>query len=338
MRQLICRATGVLELVQVPTPTIGPGELLVRLVACGICGTDLMKVYSPELAKPLPLGHELVATVVDVGAGVERLAPGQEVALAHHVPDYASHYTRHGSGPMDPLFKSSNIDPGGFADLIRVPEPQVRHTTLPVPAGLPSLRAVFMEPLACCLRALDRITLLEGDTALVVGVGAAGILFLPPLRDRSVTVLAADVREERLQAARDWGAGGGLLAGRDDIAAACRDLTAGRGVDLVILTVVSAQTLPLALAAVRDGGTLLLFGVKPGTALPLDLWQTWRREINLISSYSSTPDLLPRALALLSRADYALEKTVSHVLPLAEAATGFALTHEGQASKVVIVP
>jgi L-iditol 2-dehydrogenase len=336
MKQLICPATGVLEVVDGPVPAIGPGELLVRMDACGICGTDLMKVFSPGRAGSMQLGHELVATVVQVGEGVERFAAGQRIAAAHHIPDYSSHFTRRGSESMDALFRRSNIDPGGFAEYVRLPSLHVAYTVLPVPADMPDLRAVFMEPLACCLRALDRVTILEGDSILIVGVGAAGLLFVPVLRDRSTTVLVSDVRPERLELAETWGARLGLLAGRDDIPAACHAATEGRGADLVILTIVTPQTVALALGAVRDGGTILLFGVKPGCVVPVDLWEVWRREVNLISSYSSTPDLLPRSMAILSRPDYSLEGTVSHILPLQDAARGFALAHQGQASKVVI--
>ena len=336
MKQLICPATGELAIAEVPVPAIGPGEVLLRLSLCGICGTDLMKVYGESVPKPVQLGHEIVGTVVDVGEGVTRVSPGQRVAVAHHVPNYSSHYARRGSAPMDAQFKQSNVDPGGFAEFIRVPALHVQHTLELVPDDMPDLRAVFMEPLACCLRTFDRVSVLEGDTALIVGAGAVGLLFVPLLRDRSATVLVADVRRERLEAAAAWGATAGYVSGVDDVAAGVAQHTAGRGADLVILTVLTAATLALALASLRDGGTLVLFGAKPDTSLPLDFWQVWRREINLISSYSSTPELLPRAMAILRRPEYRLETIVSHVLPLADAGRGFDLVHQGLASKVVI--
>ncbi len=336
MKHVICPATGVVELVDAPIPSIGRGEILVRMRVCGICGTDVAKVYSSDVPNPVQLGHELVGTVAEMGEGVDQLALGQRVAVGHHVPDFGSHYSRRGSEPMDPTFKRSNIDPGGFAEFVRVPAAHVEHTVLPVPETMPDLRAVFMEPLACCLRALDRVSVTEGDLVLIVGVGAAGLLFVPLLRDRSATVLVSDIRDERLELARQWGAEAGLLAGEDDVAAACHDYSSGRGADLIVLTVVTQQTLTQALTAVRDGGTLLLFGVKPNLVAQVDLWSVWRREINVISSYSATPDLLPRSMAVLARDSYALEQTVSHSLPLQESPTGFALLHAGQASKVVI--
>lgn len=336
MQQLICPATGIIEVSKTPVPVIGAGEVLVQMRVCGVCGTDLMKVYAPDVAKPVQLGHEVVGVVAAVGAGVERVAVGQRVAFAHHVPDYSSHYTRRGSAPMDVLFKRTNIDPGGFAEFIRVPALHVQHVLQPLPDDLSDLRAVFMEPLACCLRALDRITLTEGDAALIVGAGAVGLLFAPLLADRSVTTFAVDVRAERLALVQRWGVQQGFLAGDPQTLPALRGVTDGRGVDLVILTVLTLATLTLALDAVRDGGVVLLFGVKPATCLPVNWWDVWRREVNIVSSYSATPDLLPRALAILRRPGYTLETTISHVLPLVDGARAFHIAHEGLASKVVI--
>ncbi len=334
MIHVTCNTTGAIELINTPSPEISAGELLVQMNACGICGTDIMKVYDDSVHKPVQLGHELVATVVDSRS--DRFRRGQRLAIAHHSPDYSSHFTRRGSAPMDLQFKLSNIDPGGFAELIRIPEVLVQHTVQLLPDEMPTLRAVFMEPLACCLRALDRIDLVEGDSALIVGVGAVGMLFVPLLRDRSVTTLAVDTRADRLKLAKTWGATDGALFYAEDAAELAGALTGRRGVDVVLLTVVTSATMTLALESVRDGGTILLFGTKPGQEFPLNWWEVWRREINIVSSYSSTPDLLPRAMAILNRPDYTLEALISHTQPLAEAASGFQLMHQGKASKVVI--
>ena len=338
MKYLMCERDGAASVLETDVPTIGAGELLVRLNACGVCATDTLKIYNTGYAKPQKLGHECVGTVVQVGAGVTRFQTGQRVAFAHHVPDYGSHFSRFGSAPMDPMFKATNIDPGGFSEFIRLPAVHVQFNVVPVPDGVSDLRAVFMEPLGCCLRALDRVPLRAGQSALIVGVGAIGMLFVPLLRDQTVTTIVSDVRAERLALATQWGAAEGCLAGQDDVAAVCKAHTAGRGVDVVILTALNQATFEMALAAVRDGGTILIFGGKPGTQLTYDSWQVFLREINLMTSYSTTPEVLPRAMALLSREDYPLEQLISHVLPLDEAAKGFELVYKGQASKVAIVP
>jgi L-iditol 2-dehydrogenase len=337
MKYLLCTTTDSVDLHETDTPRIGPGEVLVKLNACGICGTDALKIYNTGYSKPQKLGHECVGTIVEIGAGTTRFAVGQRIGFAHHVPDYGSHLTRFGSGPMDELFKQTNIDPGGFSEFIRLSALHVQHTAVAVPDSVPDMRAIFMEPLACCLRALDRVPLREGQSALVVGVGAIGMLFVPLLRDRSVTTLVSDLRTERLALAKKWGARDGVLA-TDDVSAVCKRHTDNRGVDCVILTALNQATFDAALATVRDGGTIILFGGKPATELKFDAWKLFIREINLVTSYSTTPELLPRAMALLSRDGYPLEQLVSHVLHLDEAAVGFELVHKAQASKVAIVP
>ena len=337
MRYWICNETGRIDVATIPTPALAPGDIRIGLRACGVCGTDLMKIFTPSVAKPVGIGHEVVGVVETVAPEVTAWQPGMRVAVAHHAPDPASHYTRRGSGPMDPAFKATNIDPGGFAEQIRVPAVLTAQTVVAVPDHVPDLRAVFMEPLACCLRALDRAPVQEGDVALIVGAGAVGMLFVPLLRDRSATVIAADIRAAPLSQAAAWGADTVLLDG--DISAAvdaAHRRSQGRGADLVILTALTPQTLALAQHAARDGGTVLLFGAKPGSVIDVDMWDVWRRELNLVSSYSSTPDLLPRAMAFLATDRWPLEKLVSHTLSFDNANDAIELAQRGQAMKVVV--
>jgi L-iditol 2-dehydrogenase len=338
MQFLTCQTQDVVTISQAEVPEPGPGEVTVRLAMCGICGTDTAKVFG-AYPKPQKLGHEVVGTVAAVGEGVVRFQPGQRVALAHHAPDFASHYSRRSSETMDPLFKRSNIEPGGFAEVIRVPALLVNNTVAAIPDHVPFERAVFMEPMACCLRALDRVKLTEGDSALVVGAGAVGMLFVPLLRDRAMKVLIADMRAERIDVARRWGAVGGGVPDRDDVPALCKAESGGRGADLAILTVVNPVTVKLAMESVRDGGTVVIFGGKPGAEFVLPMWDIWLREINLVSSYSATPDGLHRAMSILSVKAYeGLEELISHRMVLTQAQEAFALVQQGAASKVVIVP
>jgi L-iditol 2-dehydrogenase len=336
MKYLRCNTQNQVSILEMAAPSPGRGEMLVRLSLCGICGTDTAKVFG-AYARPQQLGHEVVGVVEAPGDGVSAFSKGQRVAFAHHVPDFSSHHTRRGSATMDAAFKRSNIWPGGFSEFILLPAGHVDHVVVAVPDNMPDERAVFMEPMACCLRALDRVSFVEGDSCLVVGAGAVGLLFVPLLRDRAVTVLAADMRAERIALARSWGAAAGGIPGTDDIAALCRSHSSGRGVDVVILTVVNDQSIALALSSLRDGGTLLMFGGKPGLAADMPLWDLWVREINVITSYSATPDGLHRAMAILSTSRYAgLEGLISHRMALDEAQAAFELVQGGQASKVVL--
>ncbi len=328
MKYLTCTSQNALSLHNIDEPRPGHGEMTVKLSLCGVCGTDILKVYG-AYPKPQKIGHEVVGVVHKLGEGVTQFEIGQRVALAHHVPDYSSHYSRRGSETMDARFKSSNIDPGGFSEFIRIPALHVLNTVVAIPAHVPDESAVFMEPLACCVRAVDRMSLQTGDAAIVVGVGAVGMLFMPLLKSLGVSTVAIDAREERMALAEKWG------ATREDITT----LTQGRGADAVVLSVVTEATMRNALAAIRDGGTIMIFGGKPQSEMPLPMWDIWLREINLVTSYSATPDGLRRAMALLARSDFAgIESLVSHRFSLDDAQLGFELVRQGRASKVVIGP
>jgi L-iditol 2-dehydrogenase len=326
MKKLITPETGRVRVIETDSPRVGEGDLLLRMQLCGICGTDVMKVYDANVAKPVALGHEIVG-VVEVGAGSFR--KGIRVAAAHHAPDAHSHFSKRGSETMDALFKSSNVDPCGFAEFIRVPTSLVSHTVHVIPDSMTNERAAFMEPLACCIRATDRAGVTAGDTVVVVGVGAIGMLFVPLVQSLGAQCVAIDQREERLQLAAGWGARRFETLGT---------LTEGRGADAVILTVVNHATLKLALDAVRDGGRIITFGVKPGTNLGLDMWQVYRRELAVMSSYSATPSGLARAMALLARDEFDFERLISHRFNLDNAQQGFELLKNAQASKVLIEP
>ena len=328
-----------MTLVDLPCPDAGAGDLLVRVSVCGVCGTDLLKLYSPAVAKPIQLGHEVVGVVAAVGAGVVGWDVGQRLALAHHVPCYVCHYCRHGNYSMCATFKASNIRPGGFSEYVLASAAHVAHTVLALPDAMPDERAVFVEPLACCVRALKRVALLPGDTALVVGAGAIGLLFLALLRSQPIQLAALDLRPDRLEQARDWGATLALDAADAAIPAQLLAATGGRGVDLAVLTVANAATFAQALGLLRDGGTILIFGAKPGD-LPIatELWELYRREISVISSYSAAPADLHESLELLRRPDFALERLVSHQLPLDQIDEGMRLAHAQQALKVLVRP
>jgi L-iditol 2-dehydrogenase len=336
MKQIVCHATGKTEIADIAEPLLRDGDILLKLEACGICGTDLMKVYDEKTAKPVQLGHEIVGIIAGVGHGVTSYKPGMRVAVAHHAPDSQSHYSRRGSETQDPHFKATNVDPGGFAELIRVPAELVPHTVHLVPDHVPAMRATFMEPLACCLRAIERAPVEMGDTVLVVGVGAIGMLFLPLIISAGATVVAVDVKPDRLRMARGWGAHETLTADKDDVAVVAKRSSGGRGADIVILTATNPATLGLALDSVRDGGTIIPFGVKPGSTLPFDFWQIYRREISIMTSYSATPAGLAQAMKLLSGAGFEFEKTISEVVPLAQGPHAFERLHSGKATKIIV--
>jgi L-iditol 2-dehydrogenase len=334
LKAAVC-AAGVIDLREWPEPAPGPGELLLRLRGCGLCGSDILKV-DPAVAGPAVLGHEVVGDVAAVGPGVMRFAPGDRLVVAHHVPCFHCHYCRRGSPSMCRHFKAINLDPGGFAELVRVPAPNVEHAAFRLPAGMPDETASFTEPLACCLRAVTRSGVAAGDVALVVGLGSIGCLMVQLLALAGARVLATDVRADR----RALGRALGVEAPDDDAALeqALREASQGRGADCVIITAGGAAILPAAAARVRDGGALHYFAGGAGESLPLSLAALYHRELTLTATYSSSPAELARAFELLAGGRVSVDGLISHRLPLGRLGEGVELMRRHEAVKVYVTP
>jgi L-iditol 2-dehydrogenase len=302
---------------------------------CGLCGSDILKITAGG-AEPAVLGHEVVGEVAMVGPGVRRFAPGDRLVVAHHVPCFACHYCRRGSPSMCRHFKRVNLDPGGFAELVRVPAPNVEHAAFRLPADMPEETASFTEPLACCLRAIKRSGVAAGDTTLVVGLGSIGCLLAQLLALRGARVFAWDVLDGRRALGRRMGA---EVCDTDAaLEAGLRAATEGRGADLVIVTAGGAAVLPAAAARVRDGGLLHYFAGGAGDSLPLPLAALYHRELTLTATYSSSPTELAEAFELLARGRIAVAGLVTHRLPLERLAEGVDLMRRHEAVKVYVTP
>ena len=334
MKAAVCVA-GAIELREWPAPAPGPGELLLRVSGCGLCGSDILKINAAA-PEPAVLGHEVVGQVVEIGLGVRRFAPGDRLVVAHHVPCFHCHYCRRGSPSMCRHFKRVNLDPGGFAELVRVPAPNAEHAAFRLPAGMSEETASFTEPLACCLRAVKRSRVAAGDTALVVGLGSIGCLLAQLLALAGARVLASDLLESRRALGGRMGAQ--VFDGDAALDAALRDATDGRGADLVIVTAGGAAVLPAAAARVRDGGTLHYFAGGAGDSLPLSLGALYHRELTLTATYSSSPADLEEAFALLAGDRIRVDGLISHRLPLGRLGEGVELMRRHEAVKVYVIP
>lgn len=340
MKAVIYHAYNDIRLEDVPVPSCTDGELLIRVHGCGLCGSDILKI-AQQAPAPVKLGHELTGTIVERGRLVDGFEVGQRVVVAHHVPCGACHYCRHGNYSMCAAFKASNVDPCGFAEILRVPATHVARTTLALPESLSAEEGSFVEPLACCVRAVRRIPLLDGDSALVVGLGSIGLLMVQAIRGmaeregRLVRVYGVDLLPERLRLARELGAHAAFAASGDEQALrqTLNEQTDGRGVDAAIITAPGARPFLAALACVRKGGMLTIFAAHAG-AVPLDLERLYQQELTVSSTYSSSPAELPIALDLLASRRVRVDKLISHRLPLERFAEGVALMRERAALKV----
>jgi L-iditol 2-dehydrogenase len=336
MRAAVLEAGGRLAPGPWPRPVAGPGGLLLRVRGCGLCGSDIAKIVAPDTRGPAVLGHEVVGEVIEVGEGVSGFVVGDRVVAAHHVPCGRCHYCGRGSESMCRAFKASNLDPGGFAEYVGVPPANVRHATFRLPEHLADEEASFVEPLACCVRAVERARVEPGDTAVVVGLGSIGCLFVQLLRRAGAAVVGTDVLASRVALARRLGAD---VADRPDVAVgAARDLSAGRGADQVVLTAGGAEALAWAAAAVRDGGAIHCFAGGGGDRLPLPLGTLYHRELTVTSTYSSSPATLARAFWLLAAGKLDTGELITHRLPLERLAEGVELMRRREALKVYVTP
>jgi L-iditol 2-dehydrogenase len=343
VKAVIYHAYDDIRVEDLPIPSISSQELLVKVQGCGLCGSDIIKVqqHSPP---PVVLGHELTGTIVAKGRDVTSFSTGERVMVAHHVPCGACHYCTHGNYSMCASFKASNIDPCGFAEYIRVPASHVRWTTLALPETLSAEEGSFIEPLACCVRAVERTPLLPGDSVVVMGLGSIGLLMVQAVKaigavnDRTgagVRVFGVDIVPERLQLARDLGADDVFLASDEEheLFGLLAPYTKGRGADAAILTAVGARPFMQAVSSVRKGGAIHLFAAHAGT-VPVDLETIYQRELSILSTYSSSPAALYTARGLLASEKVRADGIISHRLPLERFADGLALMQERRALKV----
>ena len=328
------------RLEEMPVPKIGPGEMLMRITASGICGSDVLEWYRIKKA-PLVLGHEVAGTVAEVGEGVSKYRVGDRIAASHHVPCFTCHYCMTGHETVCETLRTTNFHPGGFAEYVRLPAINVDRGVYPLPEGVDFEEGTFAEPLACVLRG-QRVAKMEPSmSVLVLGAGISGLLHIALARATGAgLIVATDTSEYRRKAAVRFGADMALDAG-DDVAAKLKELNQGRLAERVIVCTGAMAAVVQALTCVERGGTVLFFAsAGPGETVLLDIERTfWRTDVTLTSSYAGSPADHVKAIELIRARAVPVKEMVTHRLPLAETREGFRLVSEAKESiKVIIMP
>jgi L-iditol 2-dehydrogenase len=327
------------RLQELPRPKIGPGEILVKVIASGICGSDVMEWYRMRKA-PLVLGHEIAGEIVEIGEGVGRYKIGDRVFVSHHIPCNTCHYCLMGYHTACETLHTTNYDPGGFAEYIRVPKLNVDRGVFLLPDELSFEDGVFIEPLACVVRGQRVANLQAGQAVLILGSGISGLLHLLLARTLGAgRIMATDVSDFRLQTARTFGADA-VLHAAEDIPESVRRINKGRLADLVIVCTGAPVAFRQALKAVDRGGTILCFATtEPDVELSVPLNEFWRNEIKLMPSYGNSPLDATVAIELIRSGRVPVGKMITHRLPLDKTGDGFRLVAEGGESlKVIIEP
>jgi L-iditol 2-dehydrogenase len=328
------------RLEEMPVPEIGPGELLLKVEASGLCGSDVMEWYRIQRA-PMVLGHEVSGEVVQVGAGVERYKEGDRMVVTHHVPCNACHWCLNNRHTACDTLHQTNFDPGGFSEYLRIPQINVDRGVFPIPGHVSYEEASITEPLACVYRGQKRANLQPGQNVLVLGSGLAGLLHINLARALGAgRIIATDMVDYRLQAARRLGADTAFSA-TEDVPSRLREANDGRLAELVIVCTGALPALNQALRSVERGGTVLFFApTEPGVSLPVEINDVFfRNDVTLTTTYAGAPADLATALEMIGSGRVQVGDMISHRLGLAEAGLGFRLTAEaGDSLKVIIQP
>jgi L-iditol 2-dehydrogenase len=313
-------AVGDTRIEERPDPECGPGDVVCRVLACATCGSDVGWYVRRKL--PAVLGHEPVGEVVEVGAEVTGIAVGDRVAIHHHAPCGECRRCRHGHETLCERFRSTQLDPGGFAEYVRV-MPELVDELLPLD-GLDELTATLTEPLGCALRAQDRAGVRPGDSLLVVGAGCSGLLQVAAAHARGVE--AVWVREPdaaRLEMAEDWGA---AAHGNEPV-------------DAAMVCTENPQAIADAALALAPGGALCIYAPpEPGTALGIDGWAVFERELRVTASWSAGPADMRAALALLRSGATRARELLTGPFPLADTGAALEAQRRGEVLKAVVFP
>ena len=327
------------RLEEMPTPQIGPGEVLVKVLACGVCGSDVMEWYRINKA-PLVLGHEATGEIVEVGDGVGQFKVGDRVFVSHHVPCNTCHYCLSGNHTACDTLRSTNFDPGGFAEYVRVPRINVDRGVFLLPDNLSFEDGTLIEPLACVVRGQRLVNIEPGHTVIVIGSGISGLLHILLAHATGAgRVIATDINEYRLNMARKFGADF-VIPADEDVPSHLLKLNGNRLADRVIVCTGAIPALNTALQSVDCGGTVLFFApTDPGVDLPIRFNDFWRNGITLTSTYGASPIDIATAIELISTQRITVNEMITQRLGLADTGAGFQLVTDARESiKVIIEP
>ena len=346
MQAAVYRGVNDVRLETVPVPSIGPGEMLVRVHSCGVCGTDLKKISTGSHSAPRIFGHETSGVVAAVGEGVQTYRPGDRVMVFHHIPCRECFYCKNQTFAQCVTYKkvgcTAGFEPsgGGFAEYVRVMDWIVEHGTVRIPDGVSFEQACFVEPVNTCMKGIDALRLKPGETVLTIGQGPIGILLSVLARKAGASLITSDLYPERLRIGTYFGLEQTIDVSQANLVERVRELTEGRGADAVILAVGGNSLIRTAMDGARPGGRVLLFAQTQHGEAVIDPAAICVDEKTLVGSYSASVDLQEESVRFVMNREMDLERLISHRFPLAESAQALELAAHPQPSsmKILIQP
>lgn len=318
MKASVCYKQNDLRTEDLPIPEISDNGVLIKMLACGLCGTDIQKIRGDSVNKPTVLGHEVVGEIVKKGKNVSKFEIGDRVITAIHVPCFTCHYCNKGHYTICEQFRTNNIDPGGFAEFIRIPELHLNHLTHKVSNNVTDEEATLIEPIACCLHGLKQADIRPNDSVLIMGAGTIGILHAQLAKIKGANkVIVSDMSEFKLQKALKVGCDYAINIKEKNIIDEVNKITDGQGVDVIVIAAGVSSLVADAVNMVRRAGKIIVFsGFDKNKSVTLDVSRFFKDEISIIGTYSVTPYEFPEALDLLEKRKLNTEEMITHVYPL----------------------
>ena len=341
MKAAVVKSNSNIEIKNIENQSVGPGDILVKMRACGICGSDVEKVFGKYGQPSMRLGHEPAGTIMEVGSEISNFSVGDRVFTHHHVACYSDdcHECNHGNETMCKKYYESNLEPCGLADEYIVPEWNVKHGgVLKIPDSMSFEDAAMIEPLACCIRAWNKFTHKNNDSIAILGIGPTGIMHALLAKIYGFEkIFCLDFNEFRLDFAKKFEAIA-INSGNTNALEQIKSETANQGVDVVIVATSSLNALKDAVNFVRKGGTIVMFGVpSKGAIIDLDMSEIYSKGITIVNSYAASDFDTKEALEKISNKQINVSQLITHKYNLQECQEAFVHAKSGDNAMKIII-
>lgn len=340
MKTASVKEPSVISVDETQKPVLESGDILVQMHACGICGSDLEKVFGQYGQPSMRLGHEPAGVVVEVGSDVTEFAKGDRVFTHHHVPCYDCHYCNHGYETMCKKYSETNLSPCGLSEEYVVPAWNVAHGgVLKISDSLSFEEAAMIEPLACCVRAWNKFSYKEGDSAAIFGVGPTGMMHVMLAQAKKFSkIFCFDVNDFRLDFAKKFNITDSINSMDENRKQKILDETENRGVDVAIVATSSLKALEDAIDMVRKGGAVMMFGVpSKGAMMNLDMSKVYSKEITLVTSYAASDADTKEALEIIESGQIDVKQLITHTYPIDDTQKAFEHAKSGENAMKIII-
>jgi len=340
MKTASVKESSVISVDDIEPPHLSHGDILVQMEACGICGSDLEKVFGHYGQPSMRLGHEPSGIVLDVGSGVTEFKKGDRIFTHHHVPCYSCHLCNHGNETMCSKYYETNLSPCGLSENYVVPAWNVSHGgVLKISDKTSFEEAAMIEPLACCVRAWTKFQYTEGDSTAIFGVGPTGMMHVMLAHAKKFSkIFCFDVNDFRLNFAKKFNITESINSMDENRKQKILDNTDGLGVDVAIVATSSLKALEDAIGMVRKGGSVMMFGVpSKGAMMNLDMSVVYSKEITLVTSYAASDKDTDEALSLIESSKIDVKQLITHTYTINDSQKAFDHARTGENAMKIII-